>query len=131
MAVTGATVQVKDFRLFMAALAATDRKTQRVAREEIRKAGDHVKADAATRMASVDGKSAAGYRTRVRQRGVAVEQSIRKSPAVTRRRPNFGALQMSRALLPALDANEQNTVAALERALDTVCDQFNRGGVVV
>lgn len=123
-----ATVQVKDFRLFMAALAATDRKTQRAAREEIRKAGDAVRLEAGVRFGPVDRRSAAGYRTRVRQRGVAVEQSLRRT---TGRRPDFGGLQMRRALVPALEHNEEATARALEHALDEVCDQFNRGGLVV
>jgi len=124
MAVSGATLQVKDFTLFMQALARADKATQKAAREEIRKAGDHVKLDGARLFGPTDAKSAAGYRTRVRQRGVAVEQSLRKT---TGKHPNFGGLQMRRALLPALDANEARTNQALEQALDRVCDRFNQG----
>lgn len=121
----GATLQVKDFTLFMKALARTDKATQKAAREEIRKAGDHVRNDASSLFTAVDTRSAAGYKTRVRQRGVAVEQSIRKT---TGTRPDFGALQMRRALVPALEQNEAATNRALELALDRVCDRFNRGG---
>jgi hypothetical protein len=128
MAAAGATVQVKDYRLFMAALAGADKKTRKAARDELRKAGDHVKTDAAVRMAHIDARSAAGYKTRVRQRGIAVEQSIRRT---TGKHPEFGALQMRKALVPALDANEQHTVHALEHALDRVCDEFNRGGLML
>jgi hypothetical protein len=128
MAVQGATVQVKDFRLFMAALASADRKTQRAARDEIRKAGEHVRLDAGRLFATTDRKSAAGYRVRVRQRGVAVEQSLRRT---TGHHPNYGGLQMGRALIPALEANEQQTLSAIEQALDRVCDRFNYGGSFV
>lgn len=125
MAAQGATVQVKDFRLFMAALQAADKKTKRAAREEIRKAGEHVRVEAAARFGSTDIRSAGGYKTRVRQRGIAVEQSLRRT---TGQHPEYGALQMRRALIPALDANEEKTIRAVEHALDQVADRFNMGG---
>ncbi len=68
-------------------------------------------------------KSAAGYRVRVRQRGVAVEQSLRKT---TGTRSDFGELQMRQALLPALEANEDRVESAMEAAIDTVADHFER-----
>jgi hypothetical protein len=125
MAAQGAIVRVEGFRMFMVALAAADKKTQKAVREELRKAGEHVRVDAMARFAGTDRKSAAGYRVRVRQRGVAVEQSLRRT---TGHHPNYGGLQMGRALIPALEDNEQQTISALEQALDRICDRFNYGG---
>lgn len=125
MAAAGATLQVKDFSLFMATLAHTDRATKRAGREEIRKAGEHVRRDATLRFAGTDPRSAGGYRVKVRQRGVAVEQTLRRT---TGARPDFGALQMRRALLPALYGNEAATARELDRAFDRIAARFNAGG---
>jgi hypothetical protein len=127
MTTAGSTLAVVGYRDFLRALAAADRRTKRQAREVLRKAGDAVKGDASGRMMPKDGKTAAGYRTVVRQRGVAVEQSIRKT---TGQHPEWGSYQMRHALLPALQANEQETVAAMERALDEIAALFNAGGPI-
>ena len=70
-------------------------------RPELRKAGELVRTEASTLFSSIDARSAAGYKVRVRAKGVAVEQSLRK---VTGLRGDYGALQMRRALIPALEA---------------------------
>jgi hypothetical protein len=119
-----ATVRVTNYRETMRALARSDAASRKAVRAEFRHVGDLVKQDAAQRFSRYDAKSAAGYRTRVRQRGIAVEQSLRRT---TGRHPEFGALQMRRALVPALESNEEGTVRALEEALDRVCDRFNTG----
>jgi hypothetical protein len=54
---------------------------------------------------------------RVRQRGVAVEQSRRRTTGL---RPDFGVLQMQRALLPALDTKQSEVVDKVEQLLDTL-----------
>jgi hypothetical protein len=122
----GTTLRVDGYRQLMQALAKSDKASRKAVRDELRAAGDHVRVEAGARFASTDGRSALGYRTRVRQRGVAVEQAIRRT---TGRHPEFGALQMRRALVPALDANEERTNREMEAALDRVCDRFNRGGI--
>jgi hypothetical protein len=53
----------------------------------------------------------------VRQRGVSVEQSKKR---VTGKRGDYGALQMTRALLPAMADKEDETIKAFEHALDEV-----------
>lgn len=128
MAVAGATLQVHGYRQFMQALQLADKESRKAARDELRKAAEHVRLDGAQLFAPTDARSAAGYRTRVRQRGVAVEQSLRRT---TGTRPNFGGLQMRRALLPALERNEERTVRETEDALERICDRFNRGGSLV
>jgi len=122
----GATLRVDGYKQTMQAIARTDKATRKAVREELRKAGDNVKAGAALRFARYDARSAAGYRTRVRQRGIAVEQSKKRT---TGKHPEFGALQMRKALLPSLYMNEPRTERALEAALDRICDRFNRGGL--
>lgn len=123
----GATLKVDGYRQLMQALARSDKKSRKAVRDELRRAGEHVRVDAGGRFASTDARSATGYKTRVRQRGVAVEQSLRRT---TGEHPEFGALQMRRALVPALEDNEERTVRELEQALERVCDRFNHGGGV-
>jgi hypothetical protein len=124
----GATLQVHGYQQLMQALAKADKATRKTVRDELRQAAEHVRVEAGLRFATTDAKSARSYRTRVRQRGVAVEQSIRRT---TGRHPEFGALQMRRALVPALTANEERTIREMEQALDRVCDRFNAGGTFV
>jgi len=118
----GATLQLEGYTLAMKLLAASDKASRKAWRDEIRQATDHVRVDASRLFAGTNSRSATGYRTRVRQRGAAVEQSIRKT---TGRHPEYGALQMRKALLPALYMNEDRTVRQVEQALDRICDRFN------
>jgi hypothetical protein len=123
----GATLQVHGYQQLMQALAKADKASRKAVRDELRQAAEHVRVEAGLRFATTDPRSSSGYKTRVRQRGVAVEQSLRRT---TGRHPEFGALQMRRALVPALDANEERTVREMEQALERVCDRFNAGGLV-
>jgi hypothetical protein len=124
MAATGGTLRVEGYQDFMRACAKADKDTKRAVRDTFRPVGDIVRVDAAAMLAPVSARSAAGFRTRVRQRGVAVvEQSIRKT---TRQHPEFGALQMRRALLPSMQHNEQRVEKEFEKATDTVCDRLER-----
>lgn len=56
---------------------------------------------------------------------MAVEQSIRKT---TGKHPEYGSLQMRRALLPALMANQVEMERELERTLDRISREFERRG---
>jgi hypothetical protein len=118
------TLVVKGYREFMRACNQGDKETKKYVRGVLREAGDIVRVDATRRFAPVDSPSAAGYRTRVRQRGVAVEQSIRKT---TGKHPEYGALQMRQALLPALLSNEDAFERGMEHALDLIEAHFERG----
>ena len=73
--------------------------TRRLLRPALKKAAEPVRAEAASRFARYDPRSAAGYKVRVRARGVAVEQSLKRTTGL---HPQFGSLQMRQALLPAL-----------------------------
>jgi hypothetical protein len=91
-------------------------------RESFRTIGDVVKQEQARRLGPVSFKSAAGYRTRVLQRGVVVAQSLRKT---TGKRPDYGAFQM-RLLLRTVRDNEAEIMRRTEAALDDVSRHWER-----
>lgn len=68
-------------------------------------------------------KSASSFKVRVRQRGVEVEQSLRKT---TGAHPEWGKTQMKHGLLPALFGSEAEIYAEFDRAIDKVVVAFNR-----
>ena len=113
----GATIEVKGWKELIKASRELPANSRRELRKAFRESGELVRSDAAARFTPIDARSAAGYTVRVRQSGVAVQQSLRKT---TGKRPDYGALQMRRALLPALDANEAETMQRIEAALDDV-----------
>ncbi len=116
------TVRVKGYRDFQRAIARADKDTKREVRNAFREVGDIVRVDAENRLDDTSPKSAAGLRTRVRQRGVAVEQSLRRT---TGKRPDWGKHQMREALVPALEDNTQQVMREFEEALDRVADRFD------
>lgn len=118
------TLAVKGYKDVIKGLTVADRETRLGTRAIFRQVGDRVKTAATTLFTPEDARSAAGYRTRVRQRGIAVEQSLRKTSGL---HPEFGALQMRKALVPAVEENEDNLNRDLEAALDQVAAKFNRG----
>lgn len=124
----GATLRVEGYRELLRAFQVADRDQRRELRGALREVGDVVRRDAVRRFSPVNARSAAGYRTRIRQRGVAVEQSIRKT---TGAHPEWGSYQMRHALLPSMVANEDDTMREMEHAMDKVADHFNRGAVVI
>ena len=124
MAAQGSTLRVKGYREFLAATARADRESKLYVRDTFRQVGESVRADATARFSPVSHRSASGYKVSVRQRGIAVEQSLRKT---TGTRADYGSLQMRRALFPALVANEDNLMRDLDSALDRVADHFGRG----
>ncbi len=84
-------------------------------REGLREAAEPVRREATALFSPVNADSAASYRVRVRARGVSVEQSKRRTTGM---RPDYGRLQMGRALLPALEARANDVVRRLEQMLD-------------
>jgi len=118
----GATVAVRGYTDLLRALRDADRNTRLEIRHALRDVGELVRSDAAVRFAPIDARSAAGYKVRVRQRGVAVEQSLRRT---TGKHPQYGALQMRRALVPALHENEAETIMKMNEALEKVARIWN------
>jgi hypothetical protein len=122
------TLAVKGYRNLMRALATAEKEDRLAVRAVLRQVGEQTRTGAQTRLAAKAPKSAAGYKVRVRQRGVAVEQSLRKTTGV---HPEWGAYQMRHALLPSLAANADETERLMRVALDAVTERFNRGGPVL
>ena len=84
--------------------------------------GEIVRADATPRFAKYSTRSAAGFRVVVRQRGVSVEQSLRKTTGL---HPDWGKLQMRKGLLPALRHTEPEVEAAFTKAVDRALVVFD------
>lgn len=115
---------VHGYKPFLKACDHAAKDTKKYVRATFREVGEIVRVQAVELFQPVSEKSASGYRVRVRQRGVSVEQSLRKT---TGRRPDYGALQMRRALLPALARKQGEVEEAFEHAIDKVADRFDRG----
>ena len=126
MAERGATLRVEGYTELLRALKHADRQQRLEVRHTLRDVGQIVQRDAAQRFSPINARSAAGYKVRVRQRGVAVEQSIRKT---TGAHPEWGSLQMRRALIPALYAKEDDTKRAMDAAMDKVARDFDRAAL--
>lgn len=116
------TVAVTGYREFLRACDRAGTDSRKQVRGTFRKVGDIVKVEAAADFVDYSPHSAAGYRTVVRQTGVSVEQSLRKTTGL---RPDFGALQMRVALLPALDKKADQVEHEFEHAIDVVADHFD------
>ena len=117
------TIRVHGLREFQRAAARAGKESKTEVRDALRDAAEPVRRDAVRRFSPVDARSAAGYRVAVRQRGVAVEQRLRKT---TGRRPDYGSLQMRRALIPALQTNADTVEREVGKALDRIADHFER-----
>jgi len=119
------TFRVEGYREFMRACTRAEPDTKRYVRQAFRQVGDAVRADASSLFAPYDARSAARFRTYITQNGVAVGQSLRKT---TGKRGDYGALQMRKALLPALHRQRHATEQAFEHAIDQIADRFESGG---
>jgi hypothetical protein len=119
----GATIVLDGYTEFQKACREAPKETQKQVRESFRKVGRSVERGASGRIAPKNARTAAGYRTRVRQRGIAVEQSLRKT---TGAHPEWGGYQMRHALIPSLDENEPRMIRDLEDAMGEVARHFER-----
>ena len=115
-------VRVKGLRDFQRACALAPKDTRREVKRELAAVGEAVEAEARQLFAPIDARSAAGFRTVVRQRGVAVEQTKRRT---TGQHPEFGAMQM-RTLLQARESKRGETERGMEEAIDRVADLFEK-----
>lgn len=117
-----ATLKVLGYKQFLRASDRAGKDTKKETRETFRKVGDLVRIEGQRLFTQYNPRSAAGYRTRVRVRGVIVEQSLRKT---TGDRPDYGALQMRVGLIPALENEADAVEREFELALDRVADHFD------
>lgn len=114
---------VKGYREFLRATARADRDIKRMVRRELKEAGEEVRREAVRRFTSESRYTAENFRTVVRVRGVSVEQRLRK---VDGQHPQWGALQMTKALIPARSAKYAEILAGFDRATDRIADAFER-----
>lgn len=122
MAARRETLRVKGYREFMRAAAKAPKDTRQELRAAFHEVGEIVREDAAQRLQALSPKTAAGLRTRVRQKGVAVQQSLRKT---TGKRSDWGGPQ-GRRLRDALAAKERESAKAVEHAMERMTDRFGR-----
>jgi hypothetical protein len=113
---------VRGYKELLRASTRAERSVNREVRGAFRAVGEIVRADAAADFSKYSTRSAAGFKVRVRQRGVFVEQALRKT---TGQHPEWGALQMKKALLPARAKDEALIEAEFEKALDKVALIFD------
>jgi hypothetical protein len=115
------TLRVRGYREFVRACDAAGPETKKWVRATLAESGERVRSDAATRFAPTSIVSAAGFKSKALRRGVFVGQRLRRT---TGAHPEYGGLQMRRALLPALAANAGRIEEDFERAMATVCEHF-------
>lgn len=118
-------LRVKGYREMMVAFQHADKESKRDARKILAGAGEAIRQDAASRIAAHPhgGRSAARLKTNVRQRGIVVRQSLRKTTGL---HPEWGAWQMRHGLIPARQEQMPETMRLLELAMDQMADRFNR-----
>lgn len=88
------TVRLRGYDKLQRSIAAADKATKREVRGSLRGAAEVVRVPWVDEdLDRFGAKTAAGMRTVVRKRGVAVEQSLRKSAIKARQRPKFGKKQ--------------------------------------
>lgn len=114
------TIRAHGLREFQRAVARADRRSKKEIRAEFKEVGEIVRREWTERFSSVDQRSARGYRTRVRQRGVEVEQSLRK---VTGKHPEYAAKQM-RVGVDVLDDKREEAERQFEEVLDNIAEHF-------
>ena len=108
---------VKDFSAYQKSWKEMEKAEAREERARMKGLGEIVRADAATMFAPVSSRSAGGYRVRVRAKGVAVAQSLKRTTGF---HPQFGSLQMKQALMPAMARNQDEVEKQFTQMLDEI-----------
>jgi hypothetical protein len=106
------------------ALGKAEKETRKKVRARYGEVGEIVRQPATQLFSRYDAESAGGFKVRVRQRGVSVEQTKRR---VTGARGDYGALQMTSALMPALESRSDRVIDEFERAVDDIADIIEHG----
>lgn len=117
------TVKVEGLRQLERGLKQADADAAKGLRKELREAAKIVSLEARSRFTAIDSRSAMGMVPRVRAGLVAVAEQRRSK--TTGKRPDYGALQMKRAFLPALSAKQPEVMRRVENMLDNVAERFN------
>jgi len=110
-------IRLEGVRELITALHEIAPETEVAVRDELRKVGKPVAADATKRMADIHVTNV-DFRVYIRRRDtVTVEEAKRKT---TGTQPEFGALQMVEGLLPARDEKLEDAAKGIERRLDQI-----------
>lgn len=117
-----ASVKVKGLNQLVRALNKVDKELAKEIRSEIREVAKVVQDDARSRFMGVDARSAMGLRASARGGRGFVGQRYKRT---TGHHPEFGSLQMRKALLPALGSKQDEVVRRLEEMIDRL---GNRAG---
>lgn len=115
------TVRVSGLRELSKACRDAGKETSKFLRDDLKAGGELVAQTVRGLLDRYGGDPAGGVKVRFSGGGVRVEQSHRK---VTGLRPDFGALQMTKAFIPARDTHEAEVVALVERTLDLIVERF-------
>jgi hypothetical protein len=108
-------VQVRGYRELMRSFSIVNAEIPKATRAALREAAWPVQSDTRSKLRRYRGASLDTIGVAVRARGVAVTQRKKK---VTGKRPDFGALQMRKGFIPALEENKEEVYAGVELALD-------------
>lgn len=111
----GETVRVTGYKETIRSLKDMERGTAAAIRLGLRQAAQPIADDAKQLIGAYPGASLGTIGPRVNQRGVSISQRAKKR---TGHRPDFGALQMTAGLLPALDEHEDDVVRDVTEAVD-------------
>ncbi len=122
MAGSSASVKVKGLRELRSAIKRVDDDLSREVDQELLGIAGEVAGDAARRFRATSARSAAGFKPKARGFGrVTVVQTVRSKKV----RPQFGAIQMRDALIPAVWSKADDTERALDRMVGRLA---NRNG---
>lgn len=119
------TIRVKGLRELNRAFSRMSGDLKKELRQDLMVAAEIVATEARARFSPVSSASAAGFRARVRGVSrVVVEQSKRRT---TGKHPEYGVLQMKTALLPSLQHKERAVIEQVDRTLDRLGRDFEKG----
>lgn len=108
------TIRVKGYREYVAALNKVNKAAAKTVRAALREVARPVAETAKVNLSQYQGASLNTIGPKVTTRGVAVTQRAKK---VTGLRPDFGALQMTEGLIPALDDHADEIENRADQAL--------------
>lgn len=114
-------VKVTGYREFLRACDHAGKETKKAVRSTLRQVGDVVRVDWAADEQRFGSFTATGLRTVVRQRGVSVEQTRRKTTGL---RPDFGRTQQ-RLGDQVFDSKQREIEHDFEHAIDVIADHFD------
>jgi len=115
-------VDVQDYRALMRAFARADKTIQKEVKSELKGAAEPVRSDAeriAVESISHIGLPWSRMRVGITRRSVYVAPRRRNKGGSKRK--NLAGLLMGEAMIPALERNEGETVARVNKAIDEMC----------